>query len=1598
MAIDPIKLTENIRQSYIRYLTSTFRLRDENLRKLFHEEVERFWFTNGPILEATPPFKKGCYLQELIEEGVLTRSLEKFIYDALPYLQDNPLYLHQEKSLRKILQGRNVVIASGTSSGKTECFLIPILNYLLKEYEEGKLTPGVRALLLYPMNALANDQLRRLREISEIIEQKMPEFKITFGRYVGDTPETKKQGEEKFRLTHPGEELVKSELLSREEMRKNPPHILITNYAMLEYLLLRPKDSSFFDGEYAKNWKFLILDEAHIYSGATGIEMAMLIRRLKDRICENMKGDRQCIATSATLVKEEGDFDKVAKFATNLFGEKFEWNPQDNERQDLIKGERVKTTEKGSFILPLEVYPELEKIIQENSSSLLNKLFSLCKEKGIPKDILNKAKNSSDNNAKKFLYGILSSDRRVINLKTLVEDGAKNLQECIKKLVGNDNPSDREYTQIISLINILVWARPDSESLPLLPARYHLFVRAPEGIFVSFYPEPKIFLERRELTEEGYPVFELASCRRCGQEYLVGNVKDDKLKHSFVELDTPRKNRYFMLWEAIETKEDEDQEVAVPEKIAEKGKIWKLCVKCGAIWDDNPTCTCTKERNSVKTLIEIIPKDTILNKCYLCGLRSVNIVREFIFQRDAPAAVLTTALYQNIQKEHVKEKKILIFSDSRQDAAFFAPYLDFTYNRILFRRLIIEALKKNNSVNDYRVKSLCENVLKLAEENKVFTPAMDPKEKKKEIWKWILQDFCGVWDRRNSLEGVGLLSFEPIFPDNWSPIEEILNSPWNLTVDEVKAVYQILLNTMRFNIAITFPEDAPAPDDEFFRPRNREYKFRGRSSDKGRGIYSFIPAQGRLNARLEYLQKLYEKVTGKNDDNNKCRRLLEKIWEDLRDNWIEKGICSFSNTKDGVLYQLDYRYWRVIQENSTSLWYICNKCGTISPVSVRGVCSTFNCNGNLKLMESKERKYIQNNHYRHLYTNLLPIRMNSHEHTAQLTTDYASNIQQKFIRGKINVLSCSTTFELGVDLGELESIFLRNVPPEPSNYIQRAGRAGRRLNTIGFALTFAQLRSHDLTYFKEPWKMVDGRIAPPVVEIRNEKIISRHLYSVVLANFFRKFPEYFGSVDSFFRLDGGIPGIKKIKKYFEQKPQSIIESLKRVIPQNLHDIFDVENWGWIDNLIGSNGSLIVADEKIRDEYDSLKQFYNEKKKELEKIIGDPKKFQLNGKKLSLDMQWATDRMKTVREKQLIDFLATHTVIPKYGFPVDVVDLSILSHVSAAKNIKLERDLRIAISEFAPSAQVVANGYIWEISGLRVVKNKTWPIYWYAICPQCKRFHIQMGTTEESPPSISCKIHGPILRKEIHRFIVPVFGFITSKDYEPKKPGESRPKHEFTTRPYFFDYKGPVERKFSIGKFKIKCRYSSEGELAVVCKGKKGAGFWVCFTCGAAFSERQKGKHKTPYGMECSAPLRGPLHLGYTFKTDVLSISFEESKARKYNEYGESFWYSLLYAILEGASQAMGIKRQDIDGCLYPSEKGMMLILFDNVPGGAGLVKRVVDNKENFSNVLKSSLARVKNCTCGKETSCYGCLRNYQNQFCHEFLRRDVVLEFLESNL
>jgi ATP-dependent helicase YprA (DUF1998 family) len=223
---------------------TAFHMKNKKLLDQIHKGLKtKNKFVKGPYLEMTAPYQTGASLSQLIEEGIVSPLLKNISQDDIPL--DRPLYVHQEEAIRKLNKGRNIVISTGTGSGKTESFLIPIINELYRQKEKNELGPGVRALIVYPMNALANDQVKRLRSLLKHAPD------VTFGRYTGETLETKEKAEDEYRRFHNGEDRLPNELLSREEMRKTPPHILITNYAMLEYLLLRPSDSPFFDGPYA---------------------------------------------------------------------------------------------------------------------------------------------------------------------------------------------------------------------------------------------------------------------------------------------------------------------------------------------------------------------------------------------------------------------------------------------------------------------------------------------------------------------------------------------------------------------------------------------------------------------------------------------------------------------------------------------------------------------------------------------------------------------------------------------------------------------------------------------------------------------------------------------------------------------------------------------------------------------------------------------------------------------------------------------------------------------------------------------------------------------------------------------------------------------------------------------------------------------------------------------------------------------------------------------------------------------------------------------------------------------------------------------------
>lgn len=1625
--LHPIQTTQHIRDSYIRYLKSIYPVQDSAIQSLFWQELERpELLVKGPLLEAAAPFQQGRSIQELVTDGVLHSNFAQLCSDSLPW--ERKLHLHQDRAIQKVVaKERNVIVATGTGSGKTESFLIPILDHLLREKAAGTLDqPGVRALLLYPMNALANDQLKRLRRVLA----NMPE--ICFGRYTGETEQSQRQAEDHFFYQFPDEPRLSNELISRDQMRSKPPHILLTNYAMLEYLLVRPEDCSFFDGETGSHWQFIALDEAHIYDGAIGIELAMLIRRLKQRIGQNSAKRLRCIATSATLGSGESDYPKAVDYASQLFGEPFIWNKDDPDQQDIVAASRVPISQLGTIWgrASEQLYQSLNQQIAQlphtptRFEELGEPLQASCSE--LPQTVLESALEAarkqwqahSDQPSEQssatigaFLYAVLRGDESIHQIRNQLDQrpqlAVQLAQECFQHEQANDS--------LVDLVNLAVRARPHTHDQPLLPARYHVFVRSLEGAFICFNKEKhsskdyRLFLQRHSKCPEcDSSVAELAICSRCGALYLVGELnksQNSQARLVLQENELFQKASYLLINRDLQ-EVDEDDLIAEGIDNAEEvpnSTRYTICLNCLSFnKGENLSCECGAHAQQIAAYLSDNNKEPS-HSCLACGSHSrSDVVFRFFTGQDAPVSVLATSLYQNLPAQEQglgsdlpgEGRKLLIFSDSRQDAAFFAPYLERTYNVVLQRRLILQALldDPDGLQGNLRLEDAVRPLLRAAEAAGLFNDKQSIVERRQTVGTWLMRESFAI-DRRHSLEGLGLLTFRLVKPRGWRAPEILQRDPWNLSSDEAWDLICLLVNTLRQQGCISFI-DGIDPRDAIFAPRNKALYVCEEKSDSKAGILSWLPVRG-TNRRLTILLRLLEANAPRLSPPERrklAEEALRNIWRELQ-NWPEY-LISQRVKNEALKFQLNHRFW-ALQPSAQGIGYRCQRCQTISPINLRGLCMHKGCSGKLEPFDPNSAQF---EHYRQLYRSLKPIPLAVEEHTAQWNSDIAGQIQEKFVNGKINILSCSTTFELGVDVGELQAVLMRNVPPTTANYLQRAGRAGRRTDSAAFALTFAQRRSHDLSHYKDPVQIVAGRIQVPQIRIENVKIIRRHMQAVLLAEFFRQRyradKSVFKGVGSFFRdKTTTSQAYQEAISFAESKPAQVYEALKEIVPEQMQSELMLDDWGWLVTAEGDG--FITLLELVSSE-----------------VLEDLKLYQgLIDEEVALKnyrrAQFYQDVMSTLESRSLLGFLASRNILPKYGFPTDLVELRTnYLEQKHAKDIQLQRDLRIAISEYAPGAEIVAAKQVWRSGGIYKQPRKELVKLFYAVCRGCGRFH--QGVTRQT----NCPNCGADLLKDNRlqgEYIKPEFGFVAA--YNSGSPtGESRPKRSFSSRIYFSEYAQDTRdtRTLPTNSLEIEASYSRFGRLALVNTGADGRGFRVCANCGFAEPAPQapamsaKGKrpqnrknetHKNPRtGKDCT-PFFQSYHLGHDFLTDVIELRFMTFEQLE----NEKLWRSLTYALLEGASRALAIRRDDIDGTIYRFDKAgrPAIILYDNVPGGAGHVQRIYQELEA---VLQRAFDHVNSDCCGPETSCYECLRTYRNQVYHDQLERGLARDFLQKCL
>lgn len=1578
--IDPLRASDRIEEDYRSYLRTTFNLADAQLREELRSGLsEQRRVRRGPILQASPPYRPGAIVRQLVDDGVLHPGLLDSSENVLP--PDRPLYRHQEVALRAARQGRNLLVATGTGSGKTECYLLPVLDHLLREREAGTLrASGVRALLLYPMNALANDQMKRLRELFA------PYPEVTFGRYVGATPHKRDQAVTQFRQQHHAEP-PPNELIDRESMKAAPPHVLLTNYAMLEYLLLRPADSPFFDGRTGRHWRHVVLDEIHVYDGARGAELGMLLRRVRDRVHDSRRAALQCFGTSATLGRGAQDAPDVAEFAEALFDEDFE-------PSDIVHPDRLPLAQhQSAWGLTPEALGRVHQSWSEGASAA--ELAALLQTAGSPDTDM-----AQGTAAEATLHGCLRTEHHVVELQRRLESGSVELADVADVMEAFPDPE----TAVVHLVDLCVAARPDAASAPLLPARYHLFLRASEGAFVCWGPDhpataPRLLLERYvhcpacATAGATSAMFEVAVCRHCGTDYMVGVLEDGHLVHP----PGYQKDLVHLVREPSrdagrptdDSHVDED-ETAVNGTVDDTFADTSLCTSCGMLGDrGQPRCSCPAKA-ALPVAVRNARRGDTLRRCLSCGRHSTAaITLRFLSGSEAPLSAIATSLYQSLppvptttRRASGGGRKLLMFADSRQDAAFFAPFLQRTYSRAVERHLVWSFLQ--DDPEPYTLDDLVQPLRRQAEKAGVLDED-DGRSNQSKVRTWLMAEILAT-DRRQSLDGLGLAEIAPRLPSKLDPPAAL--SPLGLNEASSFDLLRLLLDSARQSAAVHVPDDVDVKDDPRFSPRNTTTVLR--EADSEPGVLAWLPGRG-LNRRLD----LVEKVAAAQGLDIDGRRLLSDLWREITvpDGLLARVLKPHSDPRRGVVYALAPERLELAAASDIRRPFRCDRCQQVWWRNVAGVCPTWRCRGRLGPVDD-----LGHNHYRRLYERLAPIPFQVEEHTGQLRSEHAATLQEQFVRGEVNGLSCSTTFELGVDLGEVQAVLMRNVPPSAANYVQRAGRAGRRLGSAALVVTFAQRRSHDLHYFDHPAAMVDGHVTPPIISVENEAVVRRHIHAVAWSQFLR------GRVDAGFAeprtvselvLDEIGPSVAdEFSAWLRTRPADLHQCLRRLVPDVAATELGVDTWDWVDRLHaqdeqGIGGWLTACVEDVQRDLDELGAL-------IEEAAADRR----YGRAQALERT-----RKTIAGRRTLDYLAQSGVLPKYGFPVDVVELDLTRSLKATAEIDLNRDLRIGVLEFAPGAKVVAAKHLWRSIGIKKPSGKELPMHAWGICDGCgalRTRHVATDTpaTNDFPEPCSHCGAEEFQNGRRGRYLVPLFGFVGEKD--DKEPGDTRPPREGFLETYFAEYDGPspTAERVDLGGKPFDVRTSRRGWVTVFNRGKGGRGFGFCSWCGYAGeptrprrrSDGQRPTHIVPNTVrECSGPTT-PVALGHRFLTNVMELDLPlDTDVADRGITALSTLHGLLAAL-----PVIGVAQQDVGGSLSVTTGGRpTVVVYDDVPGGAGHTRYL---RDHLADLVTGAVERLSTCTCGADTSCYGCLRNYRNQRDHDRLHRQSALEVLSALL
>lgn len=1605
--MDAFEVHRRLIEDYRTFTEGFVDIHDEGIRAWVEAEGARGVQWPAPWLSLNPSFEAGGRIDDLVREIPLEQECER-IFRVKKGPDDTgtvpiTLHRHQSQAVEIARTGASYVLTTGTGSGKSLAYMVPIVDRVLRE-GSGQ---GVRAIVVYPMNALANSQQEEMRKFLEFGYAGRPP--VTFARYTGQESEEE-----------------------RRAILKHPPDILLTNYVMLELVLTRPDERRPLV-EAAHGLRFLVLDELHTYRGRQGADVAMLVRRVRDA-CGAGEA-LQCVGTSATMASAgtvAHQQDEVADVASRIFG--MNVPPSNVITETLVRA----TTSRDPNPMRLAAAVTARGDAESNDPALHAGYQQL----------------SADPLASwiEDTFGVVpevGSGRLVRQQPTRVSDAAQ-------RLATETGRSAQECATAIRA-TLLAGSRTRDEATgrPLFAFRLHQFLSKGGTVYSTLEPVASRAVETTfQVVLPGRPerrLFPLAFCRECGQEYLIarresqGQTAIFRARHGLRVND--RDDGYLFVSADREWPSDPVAEGRLPgswlladgsgHQVAQARRR-DVPVRYRAMADGSATALGASGETADGGIIAAWIPGTF-RFCLRCGVsyeqvRSSEFTKLVTLDREGRSSAMTVVASSIVRALRSQPeaalgadaRKLLTFVDNRQDASLQAGHFnDFALVvqlRAALYRAIGDAQRDGAEgldpldIGRAVTRGLGLQAIDYAQAPAALDLRAADRALRGVVEFRVLRDLQRGWRvTLPNLEQSGLMVVDYPVLTALSRRDDLWDGTHKLLVDAEPGqrleVTRVLLDEMRRVLAV----DAEALTPEFvdrLRRLSREHltglwtvpetepdpaiglAIAGRGGQYRPRYALYLSGLGSYGRWLRHRDRFGRQLTPAEADD--VIAVLVKVLEThgVLAKVVEKGETGYRVKSSAMLLRAGD-----------------GKAGAPDPVRRR--------------FEPDQRPRVVP-FFRDLYLDVGAelAGLRAAEHTAQVSSADRQEREYEFREGvRLPLLFCSPTMELGVDISSLNAVGMRNVPPTPANYAQRSGRAGRSGQPALVVTYCASGNSHDSYYFERSHLMVSGQVQAPRLDLANEDLVKSHIHAMWLA-------------ETGVRLERSMAEVLALDLPNQPVRADLVERLSNpaaaasakraagALLQPLHSVLERSAWWTPDWVAGVVEAAYATFDQACTRWRDLYTTADAERQAAADLAADATAGRKNREDADQRYREARQRIELLLNQSddagqsdfyTYRYLASEGFLPGYSFP----RLPLAAYVPGSRgrgNTWLQRPRFLAISEFGPGALIYHEGARYQVSRIslprgsddaasgEVVRTES------RVCEACGYHHPRhagMNICENCDQRLG----------DPWKNLLQMQTVITRRRERISADEEERNRIGFELRTtYRFVPRGGRPGRFVAEVLTADATplaglaYGDAAEIRVTNlgrrtrKNKKVHGFWLDLVKGRWLSEKE-GKEGAP-----DDPSDDDLEAKFEdVNRKAMVTPYVEDRRnimvlRWTDQVSTEEATTLQYAIERGIEAVFQLEDSELSSELLPDadERGRVLLV-EAAEGGAGVLRRLQSEPDAMAKVAAEALRIIHiNPDTGDEDEgacvrgCYRCLLSYGNQLVHELIDRRLVASRLQE--